>query len=57
MDRKGFIGIAQIRLSDLNLKTEVMGWYKLFHSNSLVGSDASDPRRNSENSLPDANYG
>lgn len=39
MERKSFMGIAQIRLDDLELSAEPMvGWYKLYHSSSLVGT-------------------
>lgn len=37
MERKSFMGIAQINLDELNLMQQVIGWYKLFHSNSLAG--------------------
>lgn len=39
MERKSFMGIAQIKLDDLNEFNsfqQIVGWYKLFHSNSLV---------------------
>uniref|UniRef100_A0A1I7XH62 C2 domain-containing protein n=1 Tax=Heterorhabditis bacteriophora TaxID=37862 RepID=A0A1I7XH62_HETBA len=39
MERKTFMGIAQIRLDDLELGPEpVIGWYKLYHSSSLAGT-------------------
>ncbi|KAM3727295.1 Rab-3-interacting molecule unc-10 [Dirofilaria immitis] len=39
MERKSFLGIAQIRLDDLELSPEPMiGWYKLYHSSSLAGT-------------------
>lgn len=38
IERKCFMGIAQIRLDDLNFNAPVIGWYKLYHSNSLVGA-------------------
>ncbi|VDK77661.1 unnamed protein product, partial [Litomosoides sigmodontis] len=39
MERKSFMGIAQIRLDDLELSAEPMvGWYKLYHSSSLAGT-------------------
>lgn len=41
MERKSFMGIAQIRLDDLELGAEQRtGWYKLYHSSSLVGTEA-----------------
>lgn len=52
MERKSFMGIAQIRLDDLPLGgTHVIdGWYKLFHNTSLAGT-AAPVRKDSENSL------
>ncbi|CAB3401014.1 unnamed protein product [Caenorhabditis bovis] len=39
MERKTFMGIAQIRLDDLELGAQpLIGWYKLFHSSSLAGT-------------------
>ena len=38
IERKCFMGIAQIRLDDLNFNAPIIGWYKLYHSNSLVGA-------------------
>ena len=43
IERKAFMGIAQIRLDDLDLDPQsgtggVIGWYKLFHSSSLLGA-------------------
>jgi hypothetical protein len=51
MERKSFIGIAQIRLDDLPLggPNVIEGWYKLFHNTSLTG--AAPVRKDSENSL------
>uniref|UniRef100_A0A0N5B6S9 PDZ domain-containing protein n=1 Tax=Strongyloides papillosus TaxID=174720 RepID=A0A0N5B6S9_STREA len=56
MERKSFMGIALIRLDDLNLENTfrttgqpVVGWYKLFHNNSLAGTGPI--RKDSENSL------
>ncbi|XP_063714331.1 regulating synaptic membrane exocytosis protein 2-like isoform X3 [Symsagittifera roscoffensis] len=37
MERKCFMGVAQINMDDLNLSSSiVIGWYKLFTSSSLV---------------------
>ncbi|KAJ8020316.1 Regulating synaptic membrane exocytosis protein 2 [Holothuria leucospilota] len=36
MDRKVFMGVAQILLDDLDLSSPVIGWYKLFNASSLV---------------------
>ncbi|VDN04650.1 unnamed protein product [Thelazia callipaeda] len=50
MERKTFMGIAQIRLDDLELGVEpVVGWYKLYHSSSLVGTGPT--RKDSDASL------
>jgi hypothetical protein len=41
IERKAFMGIAQIRLDDLQLDPQqgsAIGWYKLFHSSSLLGA-------------------
>ncbi|KAI6221356.1 hypothetical protein M3Y99_01556400 [Aphelenchoides fujianensis] len=51
MERKSFMGIAQIRLDDLQLGSSNVsnGWYKLFHNTSLAGT--APVRKDSENSL------
>lgn len=51
MERKSFMGIAQIRLDDLSLggPNIIEGWYKLFHNTSLAG--AASVRKDSDNSL------
>ena len=36
MERKVFMGVAQLLLDDLDLVNMVIGWYKLFTSASLV---------------------
>uniref|UniRef100_A0A1A9VQT9 Regulating synaptic membrane exocytosis protein 2 n=1 Tax=Glossina austeni TaxID=7395 RepID=A0A1A9VQT9_GLOAU len=36
MEKKVFMGVAQIMLDDLNLSNIVIGWYKLFGTTSLV---------------------
>uniref|UniRef100_A0A0N5AZ54 C2 domain-containing protein n=1 Tax=Syphacia muris TaxID=451379 RepID=A0A0N5AZ54_9BILA len=52
MERRSFMGIAQIRLDDLELSDQPLyGWYKLFHSSSLAG--AAPTRKDSEASLND----
>ncbi|GMT02871.1 hypothetical protein PENTCL1PPCAC_25045 [Pristionchus entomophagus] len=52
MERKAFMGIAQIRLDDLQLGPEpLIGLYKLFHSSSLAGTGP--VRKDSETSLLD----
>lgn len=40
MERKVFMGVAQILLDDLDLSNLVIGWYKLFTSSSLVNAHA-----------------
>ncbi len=61
MDRKVFMGVAQIILDDLDLSNIVIGWYKLFTSSSLVShhqatgtSSAGGSRRNSGSSIESA---
>lgn len=41
MDRKVFMGVAQILIDQLDLSNIVIGWYKLFTSSSLVGHHSS----------------
>ncbi|ESP02665.1 hypothetical protein LOTGIDRAFT_65469, partial [Lottia gigantea] len=41
MDKKVFMGVAQILLEDLDLSNIVIGWYKLFTTSSLVGHHSS----------------
>ncbi|XP_076307331.1 regulating synaptic membrane exocytosis protein 2-like isoform X2 [Tachypleus tridentatus] len=36
MEKKVFMGVAQIMLDDVDLSNIVIGWYKLFHPASLV---------------------
>ncbi|XP_002734965.1 regulating synaptic membrane exocytosis protein 3-like [Saccoglossus kowalevskii] len=47
MDRKVFMGVAQILLDDLNLSKSSLGWYKLFTTSSL----ADTPHRTSVTSM------
>uniref|UniRef100_A0A1B0AA56 Regulating synaptic membrane exocytosis protein 2 n=2 Tax=Glossina TaxID=7393 RepID=A0A1B0AA56_GLOPL len=54
MEKKVFMGVAQIMLDDLNLSNIVIGWYKLFGTTSLVSSannNANLSRRSSLTSL------
>lgn len=37
-DRKVFMGVAQIKLDDLDLSSMAIGWYKLFTNSSLVNA-------------------
>lgn len=53
MERKVFMGIALIKLDNLDFSTPVDGWYKLYHSNSLAGT-SSPGRKASESVLADA---
>ncbi|GFN91092.1 regulating synaptic membrane exocytosis protein 2 [Plakobranchus ocellatus] len=41
MDKKVFMGVAQILLDDLDLSNIVIGWYKLFPTSSLFGHHSS----------------
>jgi hypothetical protein len=62
MERKVFMGVAQILLDDLDLSNMVIGWYKMFTSSSLVshhaggtgGTGGSGGRRNSGSSVESA---
>ncbi|XP_071479939.1 regulating synaptic membrane exocytosis protein 3-like [Diadema antillarum] len=36
LERKVFMGVAQILLDELDLSHQVMGWYKLFNTSSVV---------------------
>jgi hypothetical protein len=38
MERKVFMGVAQVMLDDLDLTSLIIGWYKLYPSSSLVSS-------------------
>ncbi|XP_016368465.1 regulating synaptic membrane exocytosis protein 1-like isoform X5 [Sinocyclocheilus rhinocerous] len=52
MDHKSFMGVAQILLEELDLASNVIGWYKLFPPSSLVDPTlASLTRRASQSSL------
>lgn len=52
MDHKSFMGVAQIFLEELDLASNVIGWYKLFPPSSLVDPTlASLTRRASQSSL------
>ena len=42
MDKKVFMGVAQILLEDLDLSNIVIGWYKLFPTSSLYGHHSSN---------------
>ena len=52
MERKLFMGIAQIRLDSLDLGEDeepLTGWYKLYHSSSLVlASSSSSPSQRAD---------
>jgi hypothetical protein len=50
MDKKAFIGIAQIKMDDLDPQMRpINAWYKLFHNTSLAGT--APVRKDSETSL------
>uniref|UniRef100_A0A673H064 Regulating synaptic membrane exocytosis protein 1-like n=1 Tax=Sinocyclocheilus rhinocerous TaxID=307959 RepID=A0A673H064_9TELE len=52
MDHKSFMGVAQILLEELDLSSNVIGWYKLFPPSSLVDPTlASLTQRASQSSL------
>ncbi|TRY92317.1 hypothetical protein DNTS_029279 [Danionella cerebrum] len=52
MDHKSFMGVAQILLEELDLSSNVIGWYKLFPPSSLVDPTlASLTRRDSQSAL------
>ncbi|KAL2083469.1 hypothetical protein ACEWY4_021242 [Coilia grayii] len=52
MDHKCFMGVAQIRLEELDLSSTVIGWYKLFPPSSLVDPTLAPlTRRASQTSL------
>jgi hypothetical protein len=53
MDRKVFMGVAQIMLDDLDLSNIVIGWYKLFSTSSLINHHH---RRSSSSSLESSGY-
>ncbi|XP_054724916.1 regulating synaptic membrane exocytosis protein 1-like isoform X2 [Uloborus diversus] len=44
MEKKVFMGVAQIVLDDIDLAKGVIDWYKLFHHSSLVSSLAANDR-------------
>lgn len=43
MDKKTFMGMAQIALDDLDLGRIVIGWYKLFSPTIIVNTASQDP--------------
>lgn len=57
IERKAFLGVAQLALDELQLSREpVLGWYKLFQSSSLNGGvqppqQQPPTRKDSETSL------
>lgn len=42
VERKVFMGMAQIALDDLDLGRIVIGWYKLFNPTSVVNAPSQD---------------
>lgn len=51
MEKKVFMGVAQIVLDDIDLAEGVINWYKLFHHSSLASSLAANDRNSSFLSL------
>ncbi|XP_077517799.1 rab3 interacting molecule isoform X1 [Amblyomma americanum] len=51
MEKKVFMGVAQIMLDDLNLTNMTIGWYKLFPPSSLVNVAAAASSSSQGNSL------
>lgn len=43
MEKKTFMGMAQIALDDLDLGRIVIGWYKLFSPTIIVNTASQDP--------------
>ncbi|XP_021001074.1 regulating synaptic membrane exocytosis protein 2 isoform X2 [Parasteatoda tepidariorum] len=44
IEKKVFMGVAQIMLDELDLSNFVISWYKLFHHSSLINLPASVPQ-------------
>lgn len=53
MEKKCFMGVAQIVLDDLDLSNIVIAWYKLFHHTSLVALPTNQPTNPSRNAMRD----
>ncbi|XP_014673637.1 PREDICTED: regulating synaptic membrane exocytosis protein 2-like [Priapulus caudatus] len=51
LEKKVFMGVAQVVLEELDLSTAVKGWYKLFHSSSLVGAPSTTGSASRKGSL------
>lgn len=47
MDKKTFMGVAQIVIDDLDLSNIVIGWYKLFNASSVISLPTSGKASNS----------
>jgi regulating synaptic membrane exocytosis protein 2 len=47
MDKKTFMGVVQIVIDDLDLSNIVIGWYKLFHTSSVITLPTSGRASNS----------
>jgi hypothetical protein len=47
MDKKTFMGCAQIVIDDLDLSNIVIGWYKLFNTSSVINLPTSGKATNS----------
>ncbi|XP_035224355.1 regulating synaptic membrane exocytosis protein 1-like [Stegodyphus dumicola] len=44
IEKKVFMGVAQIMLDELDLSNYVIAWYKLFHESSLINLSAGVPQ-------------
>ena len=55
MDRKYFMGVAQVALDELDLSGIVIGWYKLFTTSSLAEHRGQNDRRPTSLVPPSAN--
>lgn len=51
MEKKVFMGVAQVMLDDLNLTNMTIGWYKLFPPSSLVNVATAASSSSQGNSL------
>jgi hypothetical protein len=55
LDRKVFMGVAQIMLNELNPTSMVIGWYKLYSVSSLMPDYTSLLRKSSQTSTSTKN--
>ena len=52
MDRRYFMGVAQVALDELDLNGIVIGWYKLFTTSSLAESRSQQQNNTSTAGTP-----